>query len=58
MTLAVVNAHHTNGLAERRMRELQDLTRANLMHSNRRWKEATSANLWSHAMCMANESTK
>ena len=36
MTFAAVNAHHTNSLAKRRIRELQDLTRTNLIHSNRR----------------------
>ena len=36
MTFAAVNAHHTNGIAERRIRELQDLTRTNMIHANRR----------------------
>ena len=53
---AVVNAHHTNGLAERRIRELQDLTRTNMIHANRRWSEAITANLWPYEMRMANES--
>ena len=36
MTFAAANTHHTNRLAKRRIRELQDLTRTNLIHSNRR----------------------
>jgi hypothetical protein len=38
LTFAGVNAHHTNGLAERRIRSLQDLARAMLIHQHRRWK--------------------
>lgn len=33
ITFAAVNAHHTNGLAEQKMRELQGLARANLIHA-------------------------
>ena len=55
MTFAAVNAHHTNGLAERRIRELQDLTRTNMIHANRRWPDAITANLWPYAMRMGNE---
>ena len=36
MTFAAVNAHHQNGIAERRIRELQELARAMLMHANAR----------------------
>jgi len=55
LTFAGVNAHHSNGLAERRIRSLQDLTRAMLIHSNRRWTMASTANLWPYALRMAND---
>ena len=56
MTFAGVNAHHQNGVAERRIRELQDLARSMLMHANRRWPCCITANLWPYAVRMANES--
>ena len=37
LTFAAVNAHHTNGMAERRIRELQDAARTMLIHANKRW---------------------
>ena len=54
LTFAGVNAHHQNGLAERRIRELQELTRTSLVHANRRWPKAVTANLWPYALRMAN----
>jgi len=55
LTFAGVNAHHSNGLAERRIRSLQDLTRSMLIHQNRRWKMAATVNLWPYALRMAND---
>jgi hypothetical protein len=55
LTFAGVNAHHSNGLAERRIRSLQDLTRAMLIHANRRWKMEATVNLWPYALRMAND---
>jgi hypothetical protein len=45
MTFAGVNAHHQNGHAERRIRELQELARAMLIHANARWKDSITPNL-------------
>ena len=56
LTFAGVNAHHTNGMAEKRIRDLQDLTRAQLIHANQGWKQCITANLWPYAMRMANDS--
>jgi hypothetical protein len=50
-----VNAHFQNGVAERRIRELQDLARMMLIHANRRWPQAINAHLWPYAIRMANE---
>ena len=55
LTFAGVNAHHQNGVAERRIRELQNMTRTMLIHSAQKWPKCISANLWSYAMRQANE---
>ena len=55
LSFAGVNAHHQNGLAERRIRSLQDMTRAMLIHANKRWKSAITPNLWPYAMKMATD---
>ena len=55
LTFAGVGAHHTNGKAERRIRELQDMARTMLIHANRRWKNAITANLWPYAIRHAND---
>lgn len=50
-----VNAHFQNGVAERRIRELQDHARTMLIHARRRWPKAITANLWPYALRMAND---
>jgi hypothetical protein len=55
LTFAGVNAHHMNGIAERRIRSLQELARTMLIHANRRWPKAVTANLWPYALRMAND---
>jgi len=55
LTFAGVNAHHQNGVAERRIRELQELARTMLIHATRRWPNAITANLWPYALRMAND---
>ena len=50
MTYAAVGAHHTNGKAERRIRELQEMARTSLIHANRRWPGAIEAYLWPYAV--------
>ena len=54
LTFAGVNAHHQNGVAERRIRELQELARTMMIHANRRWKNVHSTILWQYALRMAN----
>lgn len=56
LTFAAVGAHHQNGRAERRIRQLQDLTRTTLIHAQSRWPGAITPNLWPYAMRMANAS--
>ncbi len=50
-----VNAHHMNGHAEKRIRDLQENARARLLHAKRRWQSAMTAHLWPYAVRMANE---
>ena len=49
LTFAGVNAHHANGMAERRIKELQDLAQSMLIHAHRRWPKCTSVHLWPYA---------
>ena len=44
MTYARVNAHHQNGVAERRIRELQERARSLLIHANARWSGSLTTN--------------
>jgi hypothetical protein len=55
LSFAGVNAHHQNGMAERRIRDLQDLARTMLIHASKRWPDSVTANLWPYAMRMAQE---
>ena len=49
-----VNAHFQNGIAERKIRELQDHSRTMLIHATKRWSSAITANLWPYALRVAN----
>ena len=51
-----VNAHFQNGVAEKRIRDLQDMTRTALLHASARWPSAMSNCLWPYALRMANDS--
>ena len=56
LTFAAVNAHHQNGRAERRIRLLQELTRAQLIFASSKWKQTDLTALWPYAMRAANSS--
>ena len=45
-------------MAEKIIRDLQDLTRTELIYSSIKWKEYITANLWPYAMRLANEALK
>ena len=49
-----VNAHFQNGIAERRIRDLQETTRTQLLHAKARWPEAINEALWPSALRNAN----
>jgi hypothetical protein len=55
LTFAGMNAHHQNGIAERRIRELQDMARTMLIHANSRWPESVTTNLWPYAIRTASK---
>ena len=55
LRFAGVNAHHQNGFAERRIRELQELARSMMIHANHHWPKTVTTNLWPYALRMANE---
>ena len=55
LTFAGVNTHHTNGAAKKRIRDIQELTRTMLIHVNKRWPTAITANLWPYTIRMATE---
>jgi hypothetical protein len=50
MSFCGVNAHFQNGVAEKRVRDLQDGTRTQILHAKIRWKNAITTNLWPYAL--------
>ena len=55
LTIAGVNAYHQNGIAERRIHELQETTRVMLIHTTKRWPGVVTIHLWPYAIRMANQ---
>ena len=55
LTFAGVNTHHQNGIAKQRIRELQETTRAMLIHASKQWPGVVTIHLWPYAMRMANQ---
>ena len=55
LTFAGVNTHHQSGIAKRRIRELQETTRAMLIHATKRWPGVVTIHLWPYAIRMANQ---
>jgi hypothetical protein len=55
LTFAGANAHHQNGIAERRIRILQELVRTMLVHGNKRWPQAVIHVSWPCALRMASD---
>ena len=56
LTFASVNAHHQNIKAEVRIRNLQEMARTSMIHTNKRWPNAITPNIWPYATRMPNES--
>ena len=54
LTFAAVNAHFQNGICEKRIRDLQDITRTQLIHAHSRWQKCITAHLWAYALRHSN----
>ena len=52
-----VNTHFQNGIAERRIRDLQEQTRTPMLYAMNKWKRMILIYLWSYAMHHANDVT-
>ena len=50
ITFCGVGAHHQNGVAERRIRDITENARTSLLHATHRWPKAIAANLWPQAI--------
>ena len=55
MSFSGVDSHHTNGIAERRIRYIQDSVRTMLIHASHRWKTHITTNLWPYAIRLGNQ---
>jgi hypothetical protein len=51
-----VGAHHQNGIAEKRIGDLQRRATTLLLHVQRRWPDAITTHLWPYALRAANDS--
>jgi transposase InsO family protein len=51
-----VGAHHQNGIAEKRIGDLQRRATTLLLHAQRRWPDANNTHLWTYAIRAANDS--
>jgi hypothetical protein len=50
ITYCGVNAHFQNGIAEKRIRDLQEPARKQLLQAKSRWPAAVTTNLWPYAL--------
>ena len=50
-----VNAHFQNGIAEHRIRDLQEQTRTSMLYAMNKWKRMVLICLWPYTMCHAND---
>ena len=51
-----VGAHHQNGIAEKRIGDLQRRATTLLLHAQRRWPDAINTHLWTYAIRAENDS--
>ena len=54
ITFCGVGAHHQNGIAEKRIRDLTEGARTMLIHATHRWPRVVNAHLWPYALRLAN----
>ena len=55
MYFSRVDAHHTNGISECRIRYIQDSGRTILIHAAHLWKTHIPTNLWSYDLRLGNQ---
>ena len=55
MSFSAVDAHHTNGIAERRIQDIQYSGRNMLIHAAHFWKKNIITNLWPYALRLGNQ---
>jgi hypothetical protein len=55
ITYCGVNAHWQNGICEKRIRDLQELTTTKLLHAEAKWPKVITSNLWPYAFRCAND---
>ena len=53
LTFVAVGAHHMNGVAEAKIKQLQSLATTMMIHANQRSPTAINANLWPYTVRMA-----
>ena len=52
-----VGAHHQNGIVERRIQTLLDMSRSMLIHAHNKWNNVITVNLWTLEMSYATRCT-
>jgi hypothetical protein len=50
LTFCGVDAHHQNGIAERRIRDITESAQTMLLHAIHRWPKGINAHLWPYAL--------
>ena len=55
LTHCGVNVHFQNGIAEKKIWDIQEATRTSLLFVLHQWLHMLSIHLWPYAMCMAKE---
>ena len=55
MSFSGVDAHHTNGISERRIQDVQDSGRTMIIHAAHRWKSHITTNLWPYVIILGNQ---
>ena len=55
ITFCGVGAHFQNGVAEKRIRDLQETARTMMLHATNKWPVSQSISLWPYALRLANQ---
>ena len=55
LTYCGVNMHFQNGIAEKKIHDLQEQTRTMMLHGLRKWSSMLSIHLWLYGLCTAND---